>query len=212
MTSTPESHARPQEGSPRDPDGSKALPSGLGVADAMEGTLEHEDDIDDFLTIARKLANREQAHQRDDAFGVASLAVVEAIDRYQPDLGVPLRAWVCRQTQLRLIDAFRFSQWQKRDRLRQTSCDVRYLASDDPTPEQEVEWREAVTLVRRAVESLADPERSVLTLAFGLGDSPVEIGDQIGARLGVTRRTVERIRAHAFSQLRRVLPRSLLSA
>lgn len=201
-----------EEGSPRDPNGSKVLPSGLGVMDAVEGTPEAVDEIADFLTIARDFAKREKRHERDDAFGNALLAVAEAIDRFQPDRGVPLGIWVYRQIQLRLIDAFRFSQWQKRDRLRQTTCDVRYLASDSPTPEQEAERREAAELVRRAVESLPDRERLILTLAFGLGDSPTEIGDQIGARLGVARRTVERIKAHAFRQLRRVLPRSLLSA
>jgi RNA polymerase primary sigma factor len=67
--------------------------------------------------------------------------------------------------------------------------------------EEEVEISLTEDTLRRALESLPERERSVLTLRYGLGVEEPKSLEEIGRRLGITRERVRQIEAVALERL-----------
>jgi RNA polymerase sigma-70 factor, ECF subfamily len=61
------------------------------------------------------------------------------------------------------------------------------FASDDPTPDQEVEGQELRQLVRRALDVLAAEQRQAIALAYFYGLSQSEIAEKLGLPLGTVK-------------------------
>jgi RNA polymerase primary sigma factor len=76
-----------------------------------------------------------------------------------------------------------------------------FVAGDEPLPEEAVELRLRSQALRRALASLPERERDVVTLRYGLdGDDPQTL-EQIGRHLGLTRERVRQIELEALRRL-----------
>ena len=74
-------------------------------------------------------------------------------------------------------------------------------------PENELLRHENEDLVRWALGTLNDEERSVIMSRFGLEDGRVSTLRELGARLGVSRERVRQLEVRAKNRLRRVITR-----
>ncbi len=77
------------------------------------------------------------------------------------------------------------------------------LGSDDPQPAEEVEVSLRQEVVRRAMSSLPDPQRTVLELRFGLAGATPRTIDEVVAQLGLSRNKVRRLEADGLARLGR---------
>ena len=67
--------------------------------------------------------------------------------------------------------------------------------------EEEVEVSLTESTLHRALESLPERERDVLTMRYGLGTEEPRSLEEIGRRLGITRERVRQIEANALERL-----------
>ncbi len=75
------------------------------------------------------------------------------------------------------------------------------LASDDRTPEEEVDIVLREDALRRALEQLPEREREVVKLRYGVGgDDPTPLSET-GRRLGISQDTVRRLERKALAEL-----------
>jgi RNA polymerase primary sigma factor len=75
------------------------------------------------------------------------------------------------------------------------------LASDERTPEEEVEILLREDALRRALEQLPEREREVVRLRYGVGgDEPTPLSET-GRRLGISQDTVRRLERKALAEL-----------
>jgi len=76
-----------------------------------------------------------------------------------------------------------------------------FVAGDDPLPEETVDVQLRREVLRRALESLPDRERIVVTMRYGIDGREPRTLEEIGRRLGLTR---ERVRQIELDSLRRL--------
>jgi RNA polymerase primary sigma factor len=76
------------------------------------------------------------------------------------------------------------------------------FASDEASPEEQVEVELTERALHRAVEDLPERERQILKLRYGLGESaePKSL-EEIGRKLGITRERVRQLESQALRQL-----------
>lgn len=77
-----------------------------------------------------------------------------------------------------------------------------FIVSDAPTPEEHAQGQNLKSDIRAVVDGLADPERDVLVLRFGLDDGEPMTIDETAMRLGITRDRVRLVEARALNKLR----------
>ena len=76
-----------------------------------------------------------------------------------------------------------------------------FVAGDGPLPEEEVEVSLRSQALREALEALADRERQVVVLRYGLADAEPKTLEEIGRRLGLTRERVRQIELDSLKRL-----------
>jgi RNA polymerase primary sigma factor len=76
-----------------------------------------------------------------------------------------------------------------------------FVAGDGPLPDEQVEVSLRCQALAEALNALAERERSVLVLRYGLDDAEPKTLEEIGRRLGLTR---ERVRQIELESLRRL--------
>jgi RNA polymerase primary sigma factor len=75
------------------------------------------------------------------------------------------------------------------------------MASDRPSPDEEVEGAHRASVLRRAVAELPPRERDVVIMRYGIdGGEPAPLRE-IGRRLGITQERVRQIESRALSRL-----------
>jgi len=79
-----------------------------------------------------------------------------------------------------------------------------FVAGDGPLPDEEVEVSLRCQALAEALRALADRERQVLILRYGLDDSDPKTLEDIGRRLGLTRERVRQIETEALKRLARL--------
>jgi RNA polymerase primary sigma factor len=79
-----------------------------------------------------------------------------------------------------------------------------FVAGDGPLPDEEVEVSLRCQALADALRALADRERQVLILRYGLDDSDPKTLEDIGRRLGLTRERVRQIETEALKRLARL--------
>jgi RNA polymerase primary sigma factor len=79
-----------------------------------------------------------------------------------------------------------------------------FVAGDGPLPDEEVEVSLRCQALAEALNALADRERSVLVLRYGLDDAEPKTLEEIGRRLGLTRERVRQIETEALKRLGRL--------
>ena len=76
------------------------------------------------------------------------------------------------------------------------------IASDAPTPEEDAQRRYLKSDIRAVVNELANHERDVLILRFGLDDGKSMTVNQTAKHLGITTDRVRLVEARAINKLR----------
>ena len=76
------------------------------------------------------------------------------------------------------------------------------IASDAPTPQEAVEIQHLRRDIRAVVDELADRERDVLILRFGLDDGKPQTLEETANRLGISRDRVRLVETRALNKLR----------
>jgi RNA polymerase primary sigma factor len=76
-----------------------------------------------------------------------------------------------------------------------------FVAGEGPLPEEEVELSLRSQALATALRALADREREVLVLRYGLADFEPKTLEEIGRRLGLTRERVRQIEVEALRRL-----------
>jgi RNA polymerase primary sigma factor len=76
-----------------------------------------------------------------------------------------------------------------------------FVAGDGPLPDEEVEVSLRCEALAEALGALADRERQVLILRYGLQDAEPKTLEEIGRRLGLTRERVRQIETEALKRL-----------
>ncbi len=79
-----------------------------------------------------------------------------------------------------------------------------FVACGGPQPDEEVEVSLRSQALARALGSLSDRERAVLTLRYGLDNSEPRTLEEIGRTLDLTRERVRQIEGHALKRLSRL--------
>jgi len=79
-----------------------------------------------------------------------------------------------------------------------------FVAGDGPLPDEEVEVSLRCQALTEALNALAERERSVLILRYGLDDAEPKTLEEIGRRLGLTRERVRQIETEALKRLARL--------
>jgi RNA polymerase primary sigma factor len=79
-----------------------------------------------------------------------------------------------------------------------------FVAGDGPLPDEEVEVSLRCQALGQALAALADRERQVLVLRYGLDDADPKTLEDIGRRLGLTRERVRQIETEALKRLARL--------
>jgi len=79
-----------------------------------------------------------------------------------------------------------------------------FVAGDGPLPDEEVEVSLRCQALGEALAALADRERQVLILRYGLDDADPKTLEDIGRRLGLTRERVRQIETEALKRLARL--------
>jgi RNA polymerase primary sigma factor len=76
-----------------------------------------------------------------------------------------------------------------------------FVAGDGPLPEEQVEDSLRSQTLATALGALADRERQVIVLRYGLDDAEPKTLEEIGRRLGLTRERVRQIEVEALKRL-----------
>jgi RNA polymerase primary sigma factor len=76
-----------------------------------------------------------------------------------------------------------------------------FVANDDPLPEERVEDSLRSEALAQALAALADRERQVIILRYGLADAEPKTLEEIGRRLALTRERVRQIETEALKRL-----------
>jgi len=79
-----------------------------------------------------------------------------------------------------------------------------FVAGDGPLPDEEVEVSLRCQALAEALAALAERERQVLILRYGLDDAEPKTLEEIGRRLGLTRERVRQIETEALKRLARL--------
>jgi RNA polymerase primary sigma factor len=79
-----------------------------------------------------------------------------------------------------------------------------FVAGDGPLPDEEVEVSLRCQALADALAALAERERRVLILRYGLDDAEPKTLEEIGRRLGLTRERVRQIETEALKRLARL--------
>jgi RNA polymerase primary sigma factor len=79
-----------------------------------------------------------------------------------------------------------------------------FVAGDGPLPDEEVEVSLRCQALAEALGALAERERKVLVLRYGLIDEEPKTLEEIGRRLGLTRERVRQIETEALKRLARL--------
>ncbi|HKG44217.1 MAG TPA: sigma-70 family RNA polymerase sigma factor [Gaiellaceae bacterium] len=79
-----------------------------------------------------------------------------------------------------------------------------FVAGDGPLPDEEVEVSLRCQALAEALGALAERERKVLILRYGLVDEEPKTLEEIGRRLGLTRERVRQIETEALKRLARL--------
>ena len=78
------------------------------------------------------------------------------------------------------------------------------VAGEGPLPDEQVEVSLRCQALAEALNALAERERSVLVLRYGLDDAEPKTLEEIGRRLGLTRERVRQIETEALKRLARL--------
>ena len=153
-----------------------------------------------------------QASDQEDLISIGTIGLIKGISTFNASKGVRLATYAARCVENEILMYFRSQRKSSQDvslsDCIETGADGAALSlldvvSDDEDLLEQVTTREAVTRMRRAIDScLSEQEREVIILRYGLnGHSPIR-QREVASRTGISRSYVSRIEKRALEKLR----------
>lgn len=148
----------------------------------------------------------------DDLISIGAIGLIKAVRSYDPDAGTSLSTYAARCIENEILMSLRHSRKQQND----VSLDEPLGMDSDGntvsfsdllgTPpdlvEEEVRRRVTLDMVQKALPTLPERERRVLTMRYGIGDGIVHPQHEIADQLGISRSYVSRVEKHAIELIR----------
>ncbi|GAB5495052.1 MAG: RNA polymerase sigma factor RpoE [Phycisphaerales bacterium] len=118
------------------------------------------------------------------------IAAFRSIRKYSSQ-GVPFRAWLYR------IAANKASRWHAKNKKR-TAVDISQLVTQEQSQQQSTE------LVRAAIESLCERDKSIITLAYFTPLNTEQVAETLGIPPGTAKSRLSRARESLAKQIERL--------
>lgn len=148
----------------------------------------------------------------DDLISIGAIGLIKAVRSYDPYTGTSLSTYAARCIENEILMSLRQSRKQQNDVSLDeplgTDSDGNSVTFSDllGTPpdlvEDEVRRRVTLDMVHKALPTLPERERRVLTLRYGLEDGIVHPQHEIADLLGISRSYVSRVEKHAIELIR----------
>jgi len=148
----------------------------------------------------------------DDLISIGAIGLIKAVRSYDMNTGTSLSTYAARCIENEILMSLRQSRKQQSDVSLDEplgmDADGNTVSFSDllGTPpdlvEEEVRRRVTLDMVRKALPSLPDRERMVLTLRYGLEDGVIHPQHEIAERLDISRSYVSRVEKHAIELIR----------
>lgn len=168
--------------------------------------------------IARSMRVRTSAlAERDDLESVAMVGLIQAIDRFDPDRGVPFEAFAALRIRGAIVDELRvFDDLTRAERdrvLEQDGPDQRTVSLDallaaggdrwvaDAGLDQRFDEEDLHSRVGRAIESLSSRQRELIAHRYGTAKTLRDAA----RRMGISEARASQLHARALDNLRRTL-------
>ena len=152
---------------------------------------------------------------QEDLISIGSIGLVKAVDTFRVENGTKFATYGAKCVQNEILMHFRAQRKSSQDvslsDYIETGTDGAALSLMDVVSEDEdlletVSLRQRISQVRRAVEnSLADQERQVILMRYGLGGLKPCRQREVAQMLGISRSYVSRIEKRALAKLRKAL-------
>ena len=156
-----------------------------------------------------------QTSDQEDLISIGTIGLIKGISTFHQSKGARLATYAARCVENEILMYFRSQRKTSQDvslsDYIETGTDGAALSLMDVVSEDEdlletVSMRERVDQVRRVVEnSLADQERQVILMRYGLGGLKPCRQREVAQMLGISRSYVSRIEKRALSKLRKAL-------
>ncbi len=164
-----------------------------GDEDARQMLIEHNMRL--IVHIARKY--KVPGCTFDDLISIGAIGLIKAVRSYDPDAGTSLSTYAARCIENEILMSLRQSRKQQcdvsLDEPLGTDSDGNAVTFSDllgtapDLVEEEVRRRVTLEMVRKALPTLPERERMVLTLRYGLEDGVVHPQHEIAQRLNISR-------------------------
>lgn len=148
----------------------------------------------------------------DDLISIGAIGLIKAVRSYDMRAGTSLSTYAARCIENEILMCLRQSRKQQSDisldeplgtdREGNAVSFSDLLGTPNDMVEDEVRRRITLGKVRRALPSLPERERTVLTLRYGLNDGVVHPQHEIAEMLGISRSYVSRVEKHGIELLR----------
>ena len=156
-----------------------------------------------------------QTSDQEDLISIGTIGLIKGITTFDASKGARLATYAARCVENEILMYFRSQRKSAQDvslsDYIETGADGAPLALMDVISEdcdllEEISGREAVGLLRRAVERcLTEQERQVVVLRYGLGGGVPLRQRQVAEKLGISRSYISRIEKRALGKLRQAL-------
>ncbi len=154
----------------------------------------------------------------DDLISIGAVGLIKAVRSYDMRTGTSLSTYAARCIENEILMSLRQSRKQQADvSLNEplgadhdgnTVSFADLLGTPPDLVEEEVRRRITLSKVKKALPSLPERERTVLTLRYGLRDGVVHPQHEIAELLGISRSYVSRVEKHGIELLREQLTKA----
>lgn len=158
-----------------------------------------------------------QASDQDDLLSIGTIGLIKGISTFKPERNVRLATYASRCVENEILMYFRSQRKYQGDVSLSDSIDsdregnalsLMDVISVEDDMLEELDTKDACAKVRRCVDCcLADRERTVITLRYGLDGHPPKTQREVAAVCGISRSYVSRLEKKALEKLREEMNR-----
>lgn len=151
----------------------------------------------------------------EDLISIGTIGLIKAVGTYNPEKNIKLATYASRCIENEILMHLRKITGQKSevsfDEPLNTDWDGNelllsdILGTDNDVVMQPIEADEDRRLLRRAVETLNDRERTIITLRFGLNGQREQTQKEVADRLGISQSYISRLEKRIIARLKREL-------